>query len=131
MPEAVKVSDEFDRKIEDDVFHLLSTEKKNVIQAWISGFVARELPKTLRILLVCNENSLRIDRVAERDHISPQEAETFIKQREEGNLQKFKRLYGEYNFWDPKYYHLVIDSYANGKEECVNLVLHELGFSKK
>jgi cytidylate kinase len=130
MPEASKVSDEFDRKIETEVLHILSTEKKQVIQAWISGFVARELINTLRVLLICKENSLRVDRVANRDHISIQEAKNFIKQREEGNLQKYKRLYGDYSFWDPKYYHLVIDTYANSQMECVDLVLNKLGYSK-
>lgn len=130
MPEAIKVSDDFDREIEAEVFQLLSTQKHNVVQAWISGFVARELKNTLRILLICKENALRVDRVSNRDNVSIQQAKEFIKKREEGNINKYKRLYGDHNFWDPQYYHLVIDTYAKGRIECVDEVLDALGYKK-
>jgi cytidylate kinase len=130
MPEAIKVSDEFDRAIEEKVHEALSTKKNIAMQAWICGFVARDLPKTLRILLVCKDDSLRVDRVANRDNISIDQAKEFIKRREEGNIAKYKRLYGGYHFWDPKYYNLVIDTYAHSQIETVDLALEALGYKK-
>ncbi len=128
MPEATKVSDEFDLKIEKFVEKKLRLEKYHVIAAWLSGFVARNLTNTLRILLTCQDNSLRVDRVANRDRISVEEAKKFIKQREEGNIGKYKRLYGDVNFWNPTYYQLVIDTYAHSQLETVNKVLDKLEY---
>lgn len=128
MPEATKVTDDFDRAIESKVEQILQTEKKWIIQAWLSGFIARNIPSTLRVLLICKNNSLRVDRVANRDNITVDEAKQFISKRELGNLSKYKRLYGDYDFWDPKYYHLVIDTYSSGQLETVGKVLDKLGF---
>lgn len=131
MPEAVKVTDEFDRKIEDQVEKILRTEKHNVISAWLSGFVARDIPTTLRVLLVCHDNALRVDRIANRDKVTIEEAKQFIKKREEGNIEKYKRLYGDHDFWNPAYYNLVIDTYAYGQIETTDKVLAALGYEKK
>lgn len=128
MPEATKVSDEFDKKIEAEVEKILSTQKNWIIQGWLSGYVAKDLDKTLRILLICKENALRVDRVANRDNASIAEAKQFIKQSEEGNLAKYKRIYGNHDFWNPKYYHLVIDTYSSGQLETTGKVLDVLGY---
>ena len=128
MPEGNKLSDEMNKEIEHDVYQLLKTEKHWVIQAWLSGFTARDLPNTLRILLVCKEPQLKIDRIANRDHLTIQQAKEFVKQREGNNVQLYKRLYGDYNFWDPQYYQLVIDTYSHSQDETVHKVLDALGY---
>jgi cytidylate kinase len=92
LPVATLVSDEFDRAMEQEVERKLKTETQWVIQAWISGFVARELEKTLRVLLICKENMLRVDRVANRDNVTIESAKHFIKKRETENIAKYKRL---------------------------------------
>lgn len=127
-PVATLVSDDFDRKIETKVAKTLEKEKKWVIEGWLSGFVARNIKTTLRILLICSEESLRIDRVVNRDKITIREAKKMIKTRENGNLKKWRRIYGNYNFFDPKYYHLVIDTYSSGPLETVGKVLDRLGY---
>ncbi|OGK18511.1 hypothetical protein A2866_00870 [Candidatus Roizmanbacteria bacterium RIFCSPHIGHO2_01_FULL_39_8] len=128
MPEASRVSDEFDRKIEETMIHIFETEKQWIIQSWLAGFNARNLKKTLRVLLTCKDRSLRIDRIVNRDKVTIGNAKKFLKQREQGNLAKYKRLYGNYNFWDPKYFHLVIDTYSSGPLETAGKVLDKLGY---
>jgi len=64
MPSATLVSDEYDRVIEKTAKNLLSNQKHWVIEAWLSGFIARDMKKVLRILLVCSDDALRVDRVA-------------------------------------------------------------------
>jgi cytidylate kinase len=127
-PNASLVPDDFDRAMEKEVERKLTEEKHWIIQAWISGFVARKLPHTLRVLLICKDNSLRVDRVANRDKITVEQAKHFIKEREQDNISKYKRLYGDYNFWDPTYYHLVIDTYSSGQLETTGMVLDKLGY---
>lgn len=127
-PKSAHVSDQFNRDMEAEVERKLREEKRWVIQAWISGFVARKLDTTLRILLICKEDALRIDRVANRDKTTIAQAKQFIREREEENISMYKRLYGEYNFWDPKYYHIVIDTYSCGQLETTGIVLDKLGY---
>jgi cytidylate kinase len=130
LPLATLVSDEFNKNLEDEIRKILETEKNWMVEAWLGGFTARHLQNTLRILLVCTHNELRVDRVANREKVSILEAKHLIKDREQTNFDKYHKLYGEYNFWDPKYYHLVIDTYSSGQLETVGIVLDELGYDQ-
>ena len=127
QPVASLVSDDFHHKLDDRTKQLL--EKGNiVIEAWLGGFMARDRKDTLRILLKCENDALRVDRVANRDKVSIEDAKRYIKEREEGNFKEWKRIYGDYNFFNPEYYHLVIDTYSSGQNETVGIVLDKLGF---
>ncbi|MEO6508513.1 MAG: cytidylate kinase family protein [Patescibacteria group bacterium] len=128
LPNASLAPDDFHHKIDDKVVEILKNEKQWIIEAWMSGFLAKEIDTTLRILLICENKALKIDRVANRDKVTVENAKNYIKHREEDNLKTFQRLYGNYSFWDPKYYHLVIDTYANGQMECVEKALDVLGY---
>ncbi len=102
-----------------------------VIEAWLSGFMARKLKNTLRVLLVCSNDALKIDRVANRDKVTIEQAKKFIKEREENNFMEWKKIYGNYNFWSPKYYHLIIDTYSSGPLQTVGKVLDKLGYDNE
>src|SRR3989344_4231910 len=114
MPLATLVSDDFDQEIEAEVEKTLKQEKRWAIEGWLAGFVARSLDNTLRILLICSQEAVRIDRVVNRDKVSYEQAKNFIKEREEENFKKWQRVYGKHNFFDPTLYHLVIDTAASG-----------------
>lgn len=128
QPLASLVDDEFHHKLDERTRKLLTEEGHYVIEAWLGGFMARDLDNTLRILLTCQNDALRIDRVANRDNVSIEEAKHFIKEREENNMKEWKRIYGDYEFWDPHYYHLVLDTYSMGPMETVGKVLDKLGY---
>jgi cytidylate kinase len=123
--------DERERQMEAMTQNKLETEDGLIYEAWLSGFVARKLNHTLRVLLYCSEDAVRIDRVVNRDDISVDEAKVWIKQREEQNIEKWQKLYGPYNFWDPKYYTLAIDTFSSGPMETLGIVLDKLGFKWK
>jgi len=127
QPLAKLVPDDFHNKLDKRTTDLME-DGKYVIEAWLAGFMTRERNDTLRVLLMCGNDALRIDRVVNRDRISINEAKEFIKDREEGNFVEWKRIYGNYNFFDPKYYHLVIDTYSSGPHETVGIVLDLLGY---
>ncbi|MEK7597677.1 MAG: cytidylate kinase family protein [Patescibacteria group bacterium] len=99
-----------------------------IIEAWLAGFFARNMENTLRVLLVCKDNAVKIDRVVNRDKISVDMAKIYIKEREEINFREWRKYYGNYNFFDPKYYQLVIDTYTSGPLETLGKVLDKLGF---
>ena len=127
QPVASLVPDEFHHQLDDRTKKLLENGHY-VIEAWLAGFMAKDRNDTLRVLLRCQNDALRIDRVANRDNISINEAKKYIKAREEGNFIEWKRIYGNYDFFDPQYYHLVIDTYSSGPNETVGKVLDNLGY---
>lgn len=105
------------------------TEKKHVVyEAWLSGFVARDIAGVFKILVICSDESVRIDRVLNRDEVSVEQAKQFIHTRETENITKWKSLYGDYDFWDPKFYDLVIDTYSSGPMETLGKALDKLGY---
>lgn len=99
-----------------------------VIESWLAGFMARKKKDTLRILLICSNPALKIDRVVNRDRVSIDKAKKIIKEREEDNFKTWKKIYGDYNFFDPQYYHLIIDTFSSGPLETVGRVLDALGY---
>lgn len=130
FPVATLVSDDFDREIERKVRETFKREKQWVIESWLAGFLAKDLKKTLKILLTCSNEALRIDRIVNRDGIPVKEAKKLIKKREEENFKKWRRLYGDHDFLSPDYYHLCIDTYSSGQLETVGKVLDALGYKQ-
>lgn len=120
-------SDEHERAIETMTQQKLARENNLVYEAWLSGFVARDIKDVLKVLLVCDD-ALRIDRVVNRDKMTVADAKKQIESREQGNLKKWKEIYGDFEFWDPKYYDLVINTYSSGPNETVGKVLDKLGY---
>jgi cytidylate kinase len=119
-------TDDWERGIEAMTKNKLEVEKHLIYEAWLAGFVARDIKNVLRVLLICDD-ALRIDRVVNRDEVTVDEAKQQIIKREKGNIVKWKKLYGNYDFWNPKYYDLVIDTYSSGPHETVGKVLDKLG----
>lgn len=131
MPVSTLVSDEFDRNLEEEVYKILKNEKMWVIEGWLAGFVSRDLKNTLKVLLICNSESIRIDRIVNRDGVTVNNAKKLIKKRETDNFDKWRRIYGNYNFFDKKYYDLVIDTFSTGPRETVEKVLEKLGYKNQ
>lgn len=107
-------------KISDPAVHM-------AIESWIAGWNARGLKHVLKVLLMCDD-ALRIDRTVNRDNITVEEAKSHIRMREESNLAKWKRMYKTDDFWDPKHYDLIINTYSHGPRETLDLVLQALGY---
>ncbi len=128
LPIATLVSDEFDKKIEGKVRETLLNKKHYVIEGWLAGFIVRDLKNILKVLVMCSDDSIRIDRVANRDKLTVKKAKEYIKLRKEKNFKKWKKIYGNYDFFNPKFYDLVIDTYSSGQLETTGKVLDKLGY---
>jgi len=124
-------SDNHEREMDSMTKKILSEKEKIIYEAWLSGFMAQGIPKIFKVLLICSEEAVRVDRVVNRDNISVEQAKQWIKQREDENIKKWKKLYGDHDFWNPKYYDLVIDTYRSGPLETVGKVLDKLGYKHK
>lgn len=123
---ATVYSDEVDYEIDLAMREKLKKGGNFVVESWIAGWNMRGLKHVLKVLLICDD-ALRIDRVVNRDNLTVEEAKDSIKEREKENLKKWSRLYKVSDFWDPKHYDLVIDTYSNSKKETLERVLKELG----
>lgn len=123
--------DHHERAMDNMTKKMLQDENNIIYEAWLAGFIAQQIAGVLKVLVICTHDDVRIDRVVNRDNITIAEAKQFIKQREEENVKKWQKLYGPYDFWDPKYYDLVIDTYSSGPMETLGKVLDKLGYKGK
>lgn len=136
-------SDEFDREVDFGIREKLQQQKQWIIESWLSGFMAQQLPGVLKVLLVCHSDDVRIDRVMNRDQVSAETAKENTLYRYQTNLDKFSRLYAAQwqewlvdtgklsaseaiDFWRRELYDVVIDTYYLSKEESVAKVLAAL-----
>lgn len=120
-------TDRIDLKIDVEMREKLEKEDYYVIESWIAGYNMRGVPGVLKVLLICDE-ALRIDRIVNRDNLTVKDAKANIETREATNITKWKRMYKVSDFWDPKYYDLVIDTFSSGPMETLGKVLDKLGY---
>lgn len=125
---ATDYSDDIDHQIDAAMRKKLFDPNTHVVvESWIAGWNMRGLSHVLKVLLMC-EDALRIDRVVNRDNLTVEGAKKHLREREDTNIDKWKRMYRVTDFWDPKYYDLVINTYSHGPKETLNLVLQALGY---
>ena len=136
ITEKEKIPDKFDRDFEDLTKKILTEEQSHIIQSHLAGFVAQGIPQVFKILVVCendkgeDKESIRIDRLINRDLISVKEAKEEVEDREQRLLVKFKKLYvpndPNWVYWDKKYYDLIINTYSLNPKEALEYVLKGL-----
>jgi predicted cytidylate kinase len=127
---AIDVSEEIDHKIDLSLREKLSDPNTHIaVESWIAGWNMKGLKHVLKVLLMCDD-ALRIDRIVNRDNVSVEEAKEHLKNREESNLGKWSSMYhvDVSDFWNPKYYDLIINTYSHGPTETLALVLQALGY---
>src|SRR3989344_6680771 len=66
QPLASLADKKFHNKLDERTRRLLTQEGHYVIEAWLAGFMARDIKNTLRIFLICSNLALQVDRVANR-----------------------------------------------------------------
>ena len=127
---ATDYGDDVDYQIDQALREKISNPETHMaVESWIAGWNARGLKHVLKVLLMCDD-ALRIDRVVNRDNVTVEEAKEHLRKREDANIGKWKRLYGVDDFWDPKYYDLVLNTYSHGPGETLEVVLQALGYFK-
>lgn len=125
---ALSRTDDHEKEIDAITKQMLKIEKKIIYEAWLAGFFAQAHRDILKVLLICSHDDIRVDRVANRDNVTVKQAKDWIKQRENENTTKWKKLYGNHDFWSHKYFDLVIDTYKSGQLETVGKVLDKIGY---
>lgn len=107
-----------DRRIDQEWRERLRREEKLVVEGWLAGFMAQGTPGILKVLLVA-PMAVRVKRFMMREKVSQAEAKRLMQQRTEENLKKWRRMYGQVDFWRPDAYDLVVDTGVDDKEQTL------------
>lgn len=122
LEETLKRPEKLEKQIDSRVKERLEKEENLIIEGKLAGFMAQGIPQVLKVLLLC-EDLLRLERLVNRENITLAEAKKKLRQREEENLKAWSKIYGTSDFWNPKYYDLVINTSSHDPTETLNLVL--------
>ena len=122
LPQKEKIPDEVEKKVDEELTEL-ANNKTIIIDGLYTGYFARDMDHVLKVLLTCDEN-VRIKRALERIHTHKETAED-VKKRDAAHDAKFRKLYADENFLDPKFFDLVIDTTKTKSEEVANKILEE------
>ncbi len=132
--------DDFDRQVDMGMREKLVTQKHWIIESWLSGFLAQQVPGTLKVLMLCSDDAVRIDRIVNRDAVTVDKAKENMQRRYDANLEKWSRMYDRewhewvvkpgtvsadqpIDFWLPDLYDVVIDTYSTNQQQTLERVL--------
>ncbi len=124
-------SDEYHIELDNFIKEKLRNENQLIVESWLSGFDGQGIEGVFKIFVICGDDGVRIDRLVNRDKMTVTEAKEHLKTREEENLKKWEKLYHTRDFWNPKLYDLVIDTYTNGPGETLGIALEAIGYQQK
>lgn len=141
--DATVYDDDFDRQVDMGMREKLSTEENWIIESWLSGFMAQKVPHVLKVLMICSDDAVRIDRIVNRDKINVDEAKHHIHERKEKNVTKWTRMYSQewqkfavetgkatanepIDFWKPDLYDIVIDTFSMNQQQALEAVLNAI-----
>lgn len=136
-------SEDFDREVDMGMREKLGTEDHWIIESWLSGFLAQNVPGVFKILMKCSNTAVRVDRIVNRDTVSPDAALENMNRRYKTNVTKWRRMYAKewrdwvvaegkakagdpIDFWQPNLYDIVIDTYSTNQQETLDLVLNAI-----
>ena len=119
LPQKEKIPDDVEKKVDEELTQLASS-KSIIIDGLYTGYFARANPQVLKVLLTCDEDE-RIRRALERTHTHKETAED-VKKRDAAHDTKFRKLYSDENFLDPKFFDLTIDTTNTEPEEVTKII---------
>lgn len=117
--------DQIDREVDRKTIEILNQGRNSIVTSKLAGFLGKETEGVLRVLVVCQIDD-RISRYSKDRGYLLGEAKRLLEEREEKDKQKWERLYGKHDFFDPRIFHLVIDSDKLRVGEEVDLILRHL-----
>lgn len=140
---AASYSDDFDREVDMGMRDRLQKEKHWILESWLSGFMAQGIETTCKILMVCSNTAVKVDRIVNRDSVSADDALENMNHRYKTNMAKWRRMYEKewqewvvaqgkaskedpIDFWRPNLYDIVIDTYSTNQIESLDIVLHAI-----
>lgn len=122
LHDKAQIPDDLDKEV-DEAMTKLAQKGGVVIDAHYIGYFTKEMPNVLRVLLTCDDKT-RVKRALSRTH-THNETEEEIVLREQGLDNKFRKLYANEDFLNPKFFNLVIDTTSTTPKEVVGKILEK------
>ena len=119
LPQKEKIPDEVERKVDEELTQLASNESI-IIDGLYTGYFARKNPQVLKVLLNCDQKE-RINRALSRTHTHKETAGDVIR-RDAAHDAKFRKLYADENFLDPKFFDLVVNTTNTNPDEVAEKI---------
>ena len=123
LPQKEKVPDYIERKIDKELTDLIASQKPIIIEGLYIGYFSRNIPHVLKVLLTCDQKT-RIQRALSRTHTHKETAQDVID-RDLAHDLKFRKLYANENFLDPKFFNVVINTTNTSVEEVVRRIIQK------
>ena len=140
-------SEDFDREVDMSMRTRLQTEDRWILESWLSGFFAQGVSGILKILMLCSNTAVRVDRIVNRDQVTAEEALDNMNMRYRTNYAKWRKMYKNewqewvvqsgkmserdpIDFWHPDLYDIVIDTYSTNQVEAVEQVIDAISRKK-
>mgnify|MGYP003394342871 CR=1 FL=1 len=117
-----QIPDNLDQEV-DKKLTALAKNGGYTIDAHYIGYFTKDMPNVLRVLLTCQDEE-RFKRALSRVHTHKETIED-IKKREDGLDVKFRKLYSDEYFLDPKFFTLKIDTTNTTQEEVAKKIIDE------
>jgi CMP/dCMP kinase len=131
--------DDEDKLFDEQLKKILREDKHIVLETKLAGFNAQGIDGIFKILVICEDHqgsdqtAIRIDRLVNRERIPVDDAKSEVMEREHNDIEKWRKLYANgdpnWQYFDRKYYDLVINTYDHNAEESVRLALEALHFT--
>lgn len=115
LPNKEEIPDDVERSLDEELTALLGSNKPVIVDGLYAGYFARQMPHVLKVKLTAGED-IRIKRALER---SQDETAKDVKRRDQAHDIKFRKLYSNEDFLDPKFFNLIIDNNNLAPEEVV------------
>jgi CMP/dCMP kinase len=121
-----EVHQEFDMAQRD----LLATETNIIIEGRLAGWLSRNFEDVFRIW--CDAPiDVRANRLGAREGISFEQALIDLHQRDQGDLEKYQRIYALPDYRDPVFYHLHLDTAQFLPDELAKIAAQAAGFDAR
>jgi predicted cytidylate kinase len=109
LEKADEQNDKLTKKIDGQVRKLLIIKNNLIVDSWLAGITAKNIPNVLKVLLICKDD-IRYKRFAKREKISYLSAKQMVIERYKNWLEKMKQIYNCDDMMDEKHFDLVIDT---------------------
>jgi len=120
------LGDQLHRDADADMLQVLREESGVIAEGRLVGYLARELPDTLRVYCQC-PLPVRAERFHGREAgFSVEESAALVAQRDEADRANFRHLYG-IDYHDPIYYDLVLDTSQMDPDQVAEAILAAAG----
>lgn len=113
-------------KVDSMVREKLRGEGNLLVDAWLGGMLAENIPGVLKILLVADDK-VRWERFAKRENTDLETAKAEMTSRDNSWFEKVSVIHNRDDFFDRSKYDLVIDTSHLPLEKIVQTVTQKLG----